>query len=94
MILKNTYVGIKDRKEPRTHFFTVVFPAINHWFEETVEVTGGEFSIIYIFINLFVNKASFKVKYISKFVFHCKKTQQDISKSHFYFSFPFLRKEM
>ena len=57
MILKNTYVGIKDRKEPRTHFFTVVFPAINHWFEETVEVTGGEFSIIYIFINLFVNKA-------------------------------------
>ena len=56
MILKNTYIRIKDRKELRTHFFTVVFLAINHWFEETVEETGDEFSIIYIFINLFVNK--------------------------------------
>ena len=57
MIVKNTYIRIKDRKELRTHFFTVVFPAINHWFEETVVETGDEFSTIYIFINLFVNKA-------------------------------------
>ena len=56
MILKNTYIHIKDRKELRTYFFTVVFSAINHWFEETVVETRDEFSIIYIFIKLFVNK--------------------------------------
>ena len=53
---KKYFIRIKDRKELRTHFFTVVFPAINHWFEETVVETGDEFSIIYIFINFFVNK--------------------------------------
>ena len=37
------------------HFFTAVFPAINHWFEEAVVETGDEFSIIYIFITLSVN---------------------------------------
>ena len=56
MIFKNTYILIKDRKELRTHFFIVVFPAINHRFEETVVETGDEFSIIFIFINVFVNK--------------------------------------
>ena len=40
----------------KTHFFTTVFPTINHWFEEAVVGTGDEFSIIYIFITLFVNK--------------------------------------
>ena len=52
---KKYYIRIKERKE-RTHVFTAVFPAINHWFEKTVVETGDEFSIIYIFINLFVNK--------------------------------------
>ena len=36
----------------RTHYFTAVFTAINHWFEEAVVETGDEFSIIYIFITL------------------------------------------
>ena len=40
----------------KTHFFTTVFPTINHWFEEAVVEIGDEFSIIYIFITLFVNK--------------------------------------
>ena len=56
MVLKNTYIRIKDRKELRTHLFTAVFPALNHWFNETVVENGDEFSIIYIFITLFVNK--------------------------------------
>ena len=58
------------------------FPAIDHYFEETVVETGGEFSIIYIFITLFVNDMYFKV-------FHCIKTKQDISKPYFYFFFCF-----
>ena len=45
----------------RTHFLTAVFPAINHWFEEAVVETGDEFSIIYIFMTLFVNN-DFKVQ--------------------------------
>ena len=40
----------------RTDFFAAVFPAINHWFEEAVEGTGDEFSVIYNFITIFVNK--------------------------------------
>ena len=36
----------------RTHFFTTVFSAINHLFEEVVVETDDEFSIIYIFITL------------------------------------------
>ena len=56
MVLKNTYIRIKNRKELRTHLFTVAFPAINHWFEETVVETGDEFYIIYIFAILFENK--------------------------------------
>ena len=39
----------------KTHFFPVVFPARNHWFEEAVVKTGDEFSIIYIFITFVVN---------------------------------------
>ena len=56
MTLKNTYICKKDRKELKTHSFTEVFPAINHWFEENVEEIGDESSIIYIFITPFVNK--------------------------------------
>ena len=54
MILKNTYICIKDRKELKTDSFAEVFPAKNHWFEENVEEIGDESSII--FITLFVNK--------------------------------------
>ena len=54
----------------RTHIFAAVFLAINRWFEEAVVETGDEFSIIYIFINLFVNNAYFRVNYVSNFVFH------------------------
>ena len=46
----------------RTHFFTAVFSAINHWFEEAVVETGGEFFIVYIFITLFVNNLYFRVQ--------------------------------
>ena len=56
MILRNTFIRIKDRNELSTHLFTAVFPAINHWFDKTVVETGDEFSIIYIFKTLFVNK--------------------------------------
>ena len=40
---------LMDVSSKRTHFFTVAFPAINHWFG----LTSGEcdeFSIIYVFI--------------------------------------------
>ena len=83
MILKNTYIRIKDRKELRTHLFTAVFPAINHWFEKTVVETGDEFSITCIFITLFKNKVYSKFNNASDFDFHCKKTKQVISKSYF-----------
>ena len=46
----------------RTHFFTVVFPAINHWFEEAVVDIGDDFSIIYIFKTVFMNKVYSKVQ--------------------------------
>ena len=39
----------------RTRLLTAVFPAINHWLEEGVVETRVEFSIMYIFITLFVN---------------------------------------
>ena len=55
MLLKNIYIRIKGKKELRTHLFTAAFPSIDHWFEETVVETGDKFSIIYIFITLFVN---------------------------------------
>ena len=60
MIIKNTYIRIKDRKELRTHLLTAVFPAINYWFEETTVETGDEFSIIYSFITVF--KVRLKVR--------------------------------
>ena len=56
MLLKNIYIRIKGKKELRTHLFTAAFPSIDHWFEETVVETGDKFSVIYIFITLFVNK--------------------------------------
>ena len=46
----------------RTHFFTAVFSAINHSFKEAVVETGDKFSIIYIFITLFVNNAYFRLQ--------------------------------
>ena len=47
----------KIRKIPlqvlmRTHFFTVIFPVINHWLAVDVVETGDEFSIFYVFITI------------------------------------------
>ena len=46
----------------RTPFFKAVFPAINRWSEEAVVETGDYFSIIDIFITLFVNNVYFRVQ--------------------------------
>ena len=46
----------------RTYFFTAVFPAINHWFEEAVVEIGDAFSIIYIFTTRFVKNLYSKVQ--------------------------------
>ena len=46
----------------KTHIFTVGFLARNYWFEEAVVEIGDEFSIIYIFITLFVNNVYSKVQ--------------------------------
>ena len=46
----------------RIHFIVAVFPAINRWFEEAVAETSDEFSIIYIFITLFVSNVYFRVQ--------------------------------
>ena len=46
----------------RTYLYTAVFPAIIDWFEETILGTGDEFSIIFIFMTLFVNKVQLKVQ--------------------------------
>ena len=70
-----------------THFFTAVFSAVNHSFKGAVVETGDKFSIIYIFITLFVNNMYFRVHVnvnnVSNFVFYCKKTKQSMSKSYF-----------
>ena len=60
----------------RTHFFTAVFPTINHWFEEAVVGTGNNLSIVFLWI-----KCNTKFNNASSFVSHCKKAKQDISKS-------------
>ena len=71
----------------RTHFFTAVSSAINRLFQEAVVETGDKFSIIYIFITLFVDNVYFRVHVnvnnVSNFVFYCKKTKQSMSKSYF-----------
>ena len=46
----------------------IVFQAINHWFGVAVIETGDEFSMIYVFITIFVNNI-----YSNIFAFHCKK---------------------
>ena len=49
--------------------FTADFPAINRWFEEADVETDDEFSIIYIFITLFVNNVYFRVQLCFQFRF-------------------------
>ena len=44
------------------HFYTTVYPAIDHWFEEAVVETGDEFSIVYIFKTFFVSNVYFRVQ--------------------------------
>ena len=45
-----------------THFYTTVYPATDHWFEEAVVETGDEFSIVYIFKTFFVSNVYFRVQ--------------------------------
>ena len=52
----------------RTHFFTAVFPAINHWFRVVALEMAGEFSIIYVFITIFMNRVYSKFNNFSDFV--------------------------
>ena len=68
----------------KTHLFTGVFPAISRWFEEAVlEETGDEFSIIYIFITLFVSNGISAFDYVSNFVFILKKRNK-VSRNHIF----------
>ena len=60
-----------------THFFTAAFPAINHWFGLVAE-TGDEFSMIYIFITIFINRVYSKFNSLSNFVFQGQKTKLGI----------------
>ena len=46
----------------RTRSFIPVFPAINRWFEEDAVQTDDEFSIVYVFVNRFVNNVYFRVQ--------------------------------
>ena len=74
----------------RTHFFTAVFPAINHCFEEAVVVTGEEFSIIHIFITFFANDVYFKVSIMILISFFFVKNETRYLKIIFLIFFPFL----
>ena len=63
---------LMDVSSKWTHFFTVAFPVINHWFG----LTSGEcdeFSIIYVFITIFVNNVYSKFNNVSSYLFHSKK---------------------
>ena len=78
----------------RTHFFTAVFSAINHCFEEALAENGEEFSVIYYFVTLFANNAYFKVSLMFLISTFTVKIRNKISQNHtFYFFFPFLRNE-
>ena len=65
----------------RTHFFTSVFPAINHWLEVNFVETGVEFSKIYIYVHIFVNNVYSEFVNIFNFVLRDSK----ISASFFRF---------
>ena len=76
------------------HFFTAVFPPMDHCFEESAIETGDEFSTIYIFMTLFVNNVYFKVSImflISLFIVKKKTSYLEII---FLIFFPFLRNEI
>ena len=63
-----------------------------HWFEEAVVKAGDEFSIIYIFITLFVIMCISELNNVSNFVFHCKKKRNSASRNLiFKVFFPILR---
>ena len=66
--------------------FTAIFPAINHWFGAAAVRTGNDFSIIYIFIIIFMNRVYSKVNNFSNFLFHCQKSKLGILRSVFRFS--------
>ena len=74
----------------RTHFFTAVFSAINHCFEEALAENGEEFSVIYNFVTLFANNVYFKVSLMFLISSFTVKIRNKISQNHtFYFFFRF-----
>ena len=77
-----------------THFFTAVFPPIDHFFEESAVETGHEFSTIYIFMTLFVNNVYFKVSIIFLISFFIVKKRNKLSRNHIFNFFLFLRNEI
>ena len=77
-----------------THFFTAVFPPIDHFFEESAVETGHEFSTIYIFMTLFVNNVYFKVSIIFLISFFIVKKRNKLSWNHIFNFFLFLRNEI
>ena len=46
----------REQKRTEDSLFLVVLPAINYCFEETAVETSQKFSLIYIFVNVYVNK--------------------------------------
>ena len=63
---------VMDVSSKWTHFFTVAFPVINHWFGLN-SGECGEFSITYVFITIFVNNVYSKFNNVSNYVSHSKK---------------------
>ena len=77
-----------------THFFTAVFPPMDHFFEESAVETGDEFSTIYIFMTLFVNNVYFKVSIMFLISFFIVKKRNKLSRNHIFNFFLFLRNEI
>ena len=65
----------------RTHLFTIVLTAMNHWSGVDVVETGNEFSVICISIIIFVNNVYSKFHNFSNFVFYCEKAKLVIQRS-------------
>ena len=63
-----------------THFFTMVFPATNHWLGVGLVETGEAFSTIYISLSFLC------IMYVPNFVFHFKQTKLGIQRFVFCFS--------
>ena len=75
-----------------THFFTAVFPPMDHFFEESAVETGDEFSTIYIFMTLFVNNVYFKVSIMFLISFFIVKKRNKLSRNHIFNFFSVFKK--